>query len=199
MASVESILHDHLKVGKIASRWIPHLLTQAQKQARVEWCRFMLKKCDGGRSKRVAEIVTGDETCIYSYHPETKQQSTVRVFEDEPPPTKVVRSRSVAKRMVAVFFRRQGVVAAVPLEKGRTVTASWYTEISLPKVFEDIENERPSAGLRGILLHHDNASARKAAVTENFFVREIPDFLKVLLMYNFFLLDQVQLYMKKLE
>lgn len=165
LASIETILHQHLCVRKLASRWIPHLLTVEQKQARMDWCQFMLEKFKGGRSKRVAEIVTGDETWIYSYDPETKQQSTVWVFEDEPPPTKVVRSRSVAKQMVAVFFRRQGLVAAVPLEKGRTVTAQWYCDVCLPSAFEKLENERPSAGLRGILLHHDNAPAHTAART----------------------------------
>jgi hypothetical protein len=103
-AAVKTILHEHLRVRKIASRWVPHLLSEDQKQARVDWCHFMLKKFDGGRSKSVWNIFTGDESWIYACDPETKQQSTVWVFEDEPPPTKVTRSRSVAKQMVAVFF-----------------------------------------------------------------------------------------------
>ena len=39
------ILHGHLAVKKICSRWIPHNLTKAQKDARVDWCKQMLKKC----------------------------------------------------------------------------------------------------------------------------------------------------------
>ena len=69
LASIETILHQHLRVRKLASRWIPHLFTVEQKQARMDWCQFMLEKFKGGRSKRVAEIVTGDETWIYSYDP----------------------------------------------------------------------------------------------------------------------------------
>ncbi len=69
------------------------------------------------------EIVTGDETWIYSYDPETKQQSTVWVFEDELPPTKVTKSKSAGKQMVAVFFRRTVMMAAIPLEEIRTVNA----------------------------------------------------------------------------
>ena len=55
------------------------------------------KKFNRGRSSLVYNIVTGDETWIYSYEPESKQQSTVWVFQNEPKPTKVVRSRSAAK------------------------------------------------------------------------------------------------------
>ena len=69
------------------------------------------------------EIVTGGETWIYSYDPETKQKSIVWVFEDEPPPTKVTRSKSARKQMVAVFFRRTGTVTVIPLVERRTVNA----------------------------------------------------------------------------
>ena len=90
------------------------------------------------------------------------------VFEDEDPPTKVVRSRSVAKRMVAVFFRRQGLVKVVPLVEQKTVTSGWYVDVCLPVVFQEINKARPATGLRGIMLHHDNASAHTAARTAEF-------------------------------
>lgn len=168
LASIERILHEHLQVHKLASRWIPHLLSQEQKDERVEWCNFMLNKFDQGRSKRVNEIVTHDQTWIFCYLPETKQQSMVWVFDDEPPPTKVVRDKSVKKQMVDVFFRRTDVVAVVPLQQGRTVTAAWFTEVALPAAFKRLQEERPRAGLRGILLHQDNAPAHTAAKTIDF-------------------------------
>lgn len=168
VASVERILHNHLGVHKVASRWVPHLLTPEQKEQRVDWCHFMLQKFNDGRSKRVNDIVTGDETWIYAYDPETKQQSTVWVFDDEPPPTKVVRSKSMDKQMVAVFFRRTGIIAVIPVPKGKTVNAQWYTGVCLPQVFEKLHEQRPSAGVRGILLHHDNAPAHTAARTIDF-------------------------------
>ncbi len=117
-AATKTILHDHLCVKKLVSRWVPRQLTNEQKKARVTWCRFMLKKFDGGQSKLVWEILTGDETWIYQYDPETKRQSTVWVFEGEDPPTKFKRSRSTNKKMVASFFMRSGHIATVPLEDG---------------------------------------------------------------------------------
>ena len=86
-------------------------------KARVDWCKEMLKKYDSGASKDVYKIDTGNESWIYAYEPETKQQSTVWVFKDEPNPTKVVYGRSTLKQMVACFFGKTGHVATVPLEQ----------------------------------------------------------------------------------
>jgi [histone H3]-lysine36 N-dimethyltransferase SETMAR len=166
--SVRTILHESLGLRKLTSRWIPHLLSDEQKQSRVSWCKFMLDKFDGGRSKLVSEIITADETWIYQYDPETKQQSTVWVFDDEVPPTKLVKSRSVGKRMMAVFFRRKGPVAIIPLVEQRTVTAAWYCEVALPKVFHELKDSRSKTGLQNLMLHHDNASSHTAFRTIDF-------------------------------
>lgn len=163
--SVKSILHEHLSVKKICSRWIPHNLKTAQKEARVSWCKEMIAKYDGGASKDVYSIVTGDESWIYAYEPETKQQSTVWVFQDELKPTKVARARSTSKQMVACFFGKSGLVATVPLKERKTVNSEWYTTICLPEVFEEIRkiNRR-----RRITLHHDNASSHTSHQTSEF-------------------------------
>lgn len=39
---VKKILHDHLGVPKVCTRWVPHNLTESQKKARVEWSKEML-------------------------------------------------------------------------------------------------------------------------------------------------------------
>ena len=165
MTSINKILHEHLAVKEICSRWIPHNLTNAQKIARVDWCKEILKKYDRGASKDVYKIVTDDESWIYAYELETKQQSTVRVFEDEPNPTKVVRGRSTLKQTVACFFGKTGHVATVPLEQRRTVNSEWYTTICLPEVFGEI---RKTNKRRRIIVHHDNAGSHTSAQTSAF-------------------------------
>ena len=42
--SIYKILHKHLAVKKICSRWIPHNMTKAQTDAKVDWCKQILKK-----------------------------------------------------------------------------------------------------------------------------------------------------------
>ena len=83
---------------KFCSHWIPHNMSIAQKKAHVDWWKEMLLKYDRGVSKHVYDIVTGDESWIYAYKSESKQQSTVWVFQDEPNPTKVARTRSTSSK-----------------------------------------------------------------------------------------------------
>jgi len=66
MKAIYTILHDHLSVHKLCSRWIPHNLTKAQKQFRIKWSTEMLKKLNRNGSNLVYNIVIGDETWIYS-------------------------------------------------------------------------------------------------------------------------------------
>ena len=79
-------------------------------------------------------VVTGDESWIYAYESESKQQSTVWVFQDEPNPTKVARARSNSKQMISCVFGKTGHVAIVPLEQRIIVKSEWYTTICVPVV-----------------------------------------------------------------
>ncbi|KAG5347244.1 SETMR methyltransferase, partial [Acromyrmex charruanus] len=143
--TIHTILHDHLSVRKLCSRWISHNLTEAQKQARVKWSKEMLKKFNRDRSNLIYNIVTGDETWIYSYKPESKQQSTVWVFQNEP---KFV--HSATKQMIACFFSYTGHVT---LKDRRTVNIHYYTTICLPEVINKLRRTNRN---RRIILHHDN-------------------------------------------
>ena len=124
----------------------------------------MLQKFDGGRSERVRDIVTGNETFVYQYDPETKQQSSVWLFPSEIPPLKFKSPRSTFKQMIAVFFKSDHVVS-VPLQERKLVNAEWYINICLTKVFEAWTAHRPNNGARCLLLYHDNACAHTAAAT----------------------------------
>ena len=73
--SLTSILHDCLGIRKRCARWVLHNLNAEQKWGGVYWSTHMLRKFDGGRSPRVWNIVTGEETWVYEFDPETKQQS----------------------------------------------------------------------------------------------------------------------------
>ncbi|UYV84850.1 hypothetical protein LAZ67_X003712 [Cordylochernes scorpioides] len=67
----------------------------------------MLKKFNEGKSKAVFNIITGDETCIYNFDPETKLQSTLWCSSKSPPPKKIRRAQSVGKQMVRSRPRAQ--------------------------------------------------------------------------------------------
>ena len=70
--------------------------------------------------------------------------------------------------MIACFFAKFGHVATITLEDRKSITADWYVNHCLPKLFQAWCKRRPQTGVRGRLLHHDNASAHTAAVTLDF-------------------------------
>ncbi|CAH1988270.1 unnamed protein product [Acanthoscelides obtectus] len=160
--SIQKSLHEELGVRKLVSRWIPHLLTEEQKAARVNWCQKTLDRFTSGNSKNVYSIVSGDESWIYCYELENKRQSAVW-------PSKVIRSRSVSKKMVATFVLKAGHIATISLNEQRTVTADWYTTICLPKVITELRKIDPE---RRIILHQDNASSRTAQKTRQYLTEE---------------------------
>ncbi len=73
--AINSIIHDYLKLRKVCARWVPHQLTDDQKQWRIQFCRHSLKRFEEGQSRRVFDIITGDESWFYHYDPETKDSS----------------------------------------------------------------------------------------------------------------------------
>ena len=115
---------------------------------------------DGGHHI-ISKIVTGDETYIPFFDVPTRQESKVWVFEDDPTPTILKRQRSMKKGMYAVFFRSTGLVKAIKLEGQKTVTANWYTTQCLPQILQEVN-------VRGLMLHHDNASSHSARLTLEF-------------------------------
>lgn len=161
-SQVRKILNEELWVRKLISRWVPHNLTPEQKAARVTWCTETLRRFNGGTSNHVYNIVSGDETWIYSYEPDSKLQSTVWSFLNELKPTKVTRSRSTTKKMVASFVAKSGHVGTICLEDRRTVNAEWYTTICLPEVIAELRKTNKN---RRVILHHDNASSHTARRT----------------------------------
>ncbi|CAH2001844.1 unnamed protein product [Acanthoscelides obtectus] len=157
---IQQILYEELGVRKLVSRWIPHLLTEEQKAARVNWCQKTLDRFNSGNPKKVYSIVSGDESWIYCYEPENNRQST---------PTKVIRSRSVSKKMVATFVSKAGHIATIPPNEQRTVSVDWYTIICLPKVISELEKINPE---RRIILQKDNAISHTAQETRQYLTEE---------------------------
>ena len=75
------------------------------------------------------------------------------------------KSKSIGKRLVAVFFTKDGILSTVSLDKSKTITAKWYTETFLPKLFGNFIFHVP---LDFWFLHHDNPPAHQAFATQEF-------------------------------
>jgi hypothetical protein len=66
---VQRILLDDLNMRRIAAKFVPRLLSNDQKEHRVAVCREL-------KINFISKVITGDESWVYGYDPETKQQSS---------------------------------------------------------------------------------------------------------------------------
>ena len=97
--------------------------------------------------------ITVDETWIYHYTPDTKEQSNQWVFKDERAPKKAKTVKSARKVIVMTFWNARGIIYTDYLEKGQTVTGAYYASL-LHRLSEEVKKK--SLHLKKILFHQDN-------------------------------------------
>ena len=165
--SVCRVLTNKLNKKKKFSKWVPHLLTDEQKESRVNFSRNFLRRFQTEQNDFLGRIITGDETWVYSWDPETKRQSAEWRDFDEPRPEKVRRKQGALKVMHMIFFDMNGVILRWPVPIGTSINAQYYKKVLQDKLRPAIRKKRPGLLESGILFHHDNAPVHTArAVTD---------------------------------
>ena len=71
-----TILKKNLKLACKIDRWIPHILTNKQKAARMKWLK-LLKLYPKFEWKILINIVTGDETWVYNFEPQRRIDNNI--------------------------------------------------------------------------------------------------------------------------
>ena len=74
--------------------------------------------------------------------------------------------------MYVIFFTNHGPAIQIAVPEGKSVNARFYKGNVLHKLKKYFSNRRPSTGLRGVRLLHDNASSRKAAIVHEYLKQE---------------------------
>lgn len=161
--TIFKVLHDHLGMTKVSARWVPRMLTPPQKQKRVECSRAFLSQCNEDKDGFLERIVTGDETWVHHYEPESKQDSMQWHKKGTPPPKKFKVTQSAGKLMATVFWDTEGILLVDYKEKGVSITGEYYASI-LEQLKEAIREKRRGKLTKGVLLLHDNAPVHKSRV-----------------------------------
>jgi histone-lysine N-methyltransferase SETMAR len=162
--SVYTVVHDRLKFHKVSARWVPRQLKPHQQAARMAMSLDNLQRYNEEGVTMLERIVTGDETWVHHYQPESKQASMQWKHKDSPTPTKFKVAPSAGKLMATVFWDMNGVLLVEFQEPGRTVTAASYCSL-LERLKAAIKNKRPGLLTRGVILLHDNARPHTAHLT----------------------------------
>ena len=131
VGTVHTIIHEKLNMRRLCARWIPKMLSECQKAQRVESCQRFVQRFEREGEDFLSRIVTADETWISLYEPESKEQSTMWKTLGSPSPKKFKVSRSTKKQMFIMFFDIHGVILSHAVPQGQTVTANYYSKVSL--------------------------------------------------------------------
>ena len=167
-SSVLKILRERLGLRKICARWVPHLLTDKQKQSQVRLASQVIEKFDKCDPRRFEEIVTGDDTLIYHFQPDSKAKNKVRVSSEGDRPVIAGRCKTSNRMLYVIFFDSKGPVLHIPVLKGSSVTGKFYRESVITQLVDFYQKRRPRTGVRGIKLLHDNAPAHKSATVQEY-------------------------------
>ncbi|CAF1523130.1 unnamed protein product [Rotaria sp. Silwood1] len=169
--SVDTVLKQHLKLKKVSSKWVPHKLTSAQRQRRVDICIENLQKIESGAWK-LCDIDTGDESWFYHRKIKSKQESKAWVAQGTSPPTELRRQQFEEKTMFIIFFMTNGPLLIHHLTPGTSINAKYYRDECLKSLVENLYRKRPLSTANYVKLHHDNARPHMNDIVFNYLKEE---------------------------
>ncbi|KAL4126639.1 hypothetical protein QTP88_010851 [Uroleucon formosanum] len=132
---------------------------------RVQASREFLERYELDGDNFLKSIVTGDETWVAHYTPETKRQSEQWRHTTSPSTKKFKTTISAKKIMAPVFWDNKDIILIEYLPQGETINAARYCK-TLKKLRRAIQNKRRGLLTSGVCLLHDNARPHTANVTK---------------------------------
>ena len=154
--SVSTIIHEHLGMSKVSARWVPRNLNVQDRVQRLQSSRELLGVYEENPESFHARLVTGDETWIHHWDPETKQESMQWKHPGSPPPKKFKTQPSAGKVMATVFWDSKGVLMVDYKPTGISITGAYYADL-MKQLRTEIKEKRRGKLSQGVLLLHDNA------------------------------------------
>jgi histone-lysine N-methyltransferase SETMAR len=144
-------------------RWVPHSLSDAQKQERVEQTQLLLRKLTSEQRRGWHDIVTLDESWFYL----TTQHESIWFPETEKVPERERPMIQSKKLMLTIIWNPQGFHLINVLPKGQKFNADYYITYLLSTLSQWRRNQR-GASDRKLLVHADNARPHTALASMNF-------------------------------
>ena len=106
-----------------------------------------------------------DETWLYHYDPETKQQSTKWRHNGSTLPQKFRVQNSTGKVLASIFWDQDGILLIDYLPKAQTINAQYYSPV-LVQLKGILKEKRRGKFIKGVLFLHDNAPSHRAHATQ---------------------------------
>jgi histone-lysine N-methyltransferase SETMAR len=169
--SVFRIITDDLHMRSVIARWVPHELTETQRERRVELAKNMIKTLN--QENIIRRLIIVDEKWVYHRSIGTKdanrkwipQDSAIGGSGDRPRIAR--RTIHDAKTMVLVAICFDGKFVADILPHGETVDSSFYINF-LKKVHHTLSRRVEPLSWEDWVLQHDNARPHTSRQTAQF-------------------------------
>jgi len=136
---VGSIIHEDLDMRKLSAKWVPKCLNADQKRQLWQSSEQLLKFFRRDPNDFLSRMVTMDETWLYHYDPETKQQLMEWRHSGSPRP-KIPSAKIRWKISRLDFWNQDGILLIDYVPKGQTINAEYY--LSLLVQLKDILKEK---------------------------------------------------------
>jgi histone-lysine N-methyltransferase SETMAR len=114
---------------KLCARWVPRLLTADQISTSMKITDQGLERFNKNKTDSVCQFITIDGTWIHHYTPESKQQSKQWTEASCAAPNKKRSVPSAGKFMALVFWDAEGILCIDYIEKGKTITREYYSNL----------------------------------------------------------------------
>jgi len=101
---VGSIIHEDLDMRKLSTKWVPKCLKKDQKRQCCQLSEQLLEFFRFDPNDFLLRLLTMDETWLYHYDPETKQQSMEWRHSGSLRPKKFRVQKSAGKVLASIFF-----------------------------------------------------------------------------------------------
>jgi len=105
-----------------------------------------------------------DDTGLYHFDLETKQQSMEWRRSGSPRPKTLRVQKSAGKVLASIFWDQDGILHIDYLPKGQTINAEYYSSLQVP--LKDILKEKRRGKLTKEVLFLHNAPAHRALATQ---------------------------------
>jgi histone-lysine N-methyltransferase SETMAR len=159
--SVLEILKDKLGLRHVLLRWIPHSLSDAQKENRVSVARALLAELESTPFNKLGYLMTSDETWVTFTNPHSSMWARNRDEAGE----RARQTITKAKTLVVVFWGFTGFLYATTVPAGTTYNSAYVNDFLIPQLTGEVSKIRKIIGLKGTVLHWDNARAHTSRET----------------------------------
>ena len=148
---------------RVSAKFVPRVLTVEPKQQRLSISLELLDHAASDFSF-LGNVITGVETWVYGYDPETRVQSSQSKSPSSPPAKK---ARSNIKVMMIVFFDLHGIVRAEFVARNTMVNSEYYKGL-LEHLRNDVHRIQPEKWANGFILYHDNTPCHTPLLVRQF-------------------------------